>query len=123
MSQDLHLIRRRVEITNPYGLHLRPAEKFVGLAGTFHSEVRVRFEGRDCNGKSIFDLMTLAAECGSWLELEAQGPDAEAAIAALAELVAARFGEPPQPIQPPGTTPPQSPGTGADVGPAGGLQP
>ncbi|WP_235905549.1 HPr family phosphocarrier protein [Tautonia marina] len=117
MSQDLHRVRRRVEITNPYGLHLRPAEKFVGLAGQFRADVRVRYEGRDCNGKSILDLMTLAAECGSWLELEAQGPDAEAAVSALVELVATHFGEKTSsedsPVQPPE----------ADASPPEGLHP
>ncbi|RUL86882.1 HPr family phosphocarrier protein [Tautonia sociabilis] len=115
MTQDPHLARRRVEITNPYGLHLRPAEKFVGLAGQFRAEVRVRHEGRDFNGKSILDLMALAAECGTWLELEALGPDADAAVAALAELVAARFGE----LTPPGPCPPAE----ADSGQAGKLHP
>lgn len=115
MSQDPHLARRRVEITNAYGLHLRPAEKFVGLAGRFVAEIRVRHEGRDFNGKSILDLMSLAAECGTWLEVEARGPDAEAAVAALAELVVARFGEE--------AAPPSCPSPEADPGPAGGLRP
>jgi len=87
------IARRRVEITNEYGLHVRPAEKFVKLALKFRSEVRVRQHGRDCNGKSILDLMTLAAERGSWLELEARGPDAEEAVAALARLIASDFEE------------------------------
>jgi phosphocarrier protein len=115
MSQDPNLARRRVEITNPYGLHLRPAEKFVGLAGQFLAEIRVHHEGRDFNGKSILDLMSLAAECGTWLEVEARGPDAEAAVTALVELVATRFGEqlPPSPSPPPES----------DPGPAGGRHP
>ncbi|WP_169972601.1 HPr family phosphocarrier protein [Tautonia rosea] len=117
MSQDLHRVRRRVEITNPYGLHLRPAEKFVGLAGKFRAEVRVHYEGRDCNGKSILDLMTLAAECGSWLELEARGPDAEAAITALVELVSTHFGEKT------GCDDHQAPPPEADTSPPGGLHP
>jgi phosphocarrier protein len=45
------------------------------------------------DGKSILDLALLAAECGTKLDLEARGPDAEAALAALADLVAARFHE------------------------------
>ena len=104
MSQDPAVARRRVEITNPYGLHLRPAEKFVGAGRPVPTpRSSVRHQGRDFNGKSILDLMTLAAECGTWLEVEARGPDAEAAVAALAELVAARFGEAPGS---PGTYPP-----------------
>lgn len=93
MSQDPQVARRQVEITNPLGLHLRPADKFVRLASQFQSEIRVDHQGHQINGKSILDLTTLAAECGTLLELEARGPDAEAAVAALAELVLARFHE------------------------------
>ena len=50
-------------------------------------------QGKVSNGKSILDLMTLAAERGACLDLEARGPDAEAAVAALAALVLARFYE------------------------------
>jgi phosphocarrier protein len=94
MSQDPHQVaRRQVEIVNALGLHLRPADKFVRLAHKFQSEIRVSHEGSEINGKSILDLTTLAAECGTILKLEARGPDAEAAVAALAELVLARFHE------------------------------
>jgi phosphocarrier protein len=96
MSQDpdpLQIACRQVEITNALGLHLRPADKFVRLAHQFRSEIRVSHEGNQINGKSILDLTTLAAECGTILELEARGPDAEAAVEALAELILARFHE------------------------------
>src|SRR3954447_25842877 len=93
MSQDPQVARRQVEITNALGLHLRPADKFVRLAHQFKSEIRVHHEGREINGKSILDLTTLAAECGTRLDLEARGPDAEQAVEALAELVLARFHE------------------------------
>ena len=85
--------RRQVEIVNALGLHLRPADKFVRLAHQFQAEVRVIHEGQEFNGKSILDLTSLAAERGTRLDLEAHGPDADAAVAALAELVAARFHE------------------------------
>ena len=94
MSPDPHQVaRRQVEITNALGLHLRPADKFVRLAQQFQSEIRVFHEANEINGKSILDLTTLAAECGTKLEVEARGPDAEAAVNALAELVLARFHE------------------------------
>jgi phosphocarrier protein len=84
---------RQVEIVNPLGLHLRAAEKFVHLALQFQTEVRVHHGAKTVDGKSILDLATLAAECGTRLELEASGQDAEAALDALAELVAAQFHE------------------------------
>jgi phosphocarrier protein len=94
MSQDPNQVaRRQVEIINALGLHLRPADKFVRLAHQFQSEIRVSHDGKLINGKSILDLTTLAAECGTILELEARGPDAEAAVDALAGLVLARFYE------------------------------
>ena len=93
MSQDPRIARRRVDILNPLGLHLRPADKFVRLALQFQSDIRVLYNGQEINGRSILDLTTLAAEQGARLELEARGPDAEAAVAALADLVAAKFYE------------------------------
>ena len=85
--------RRRVVVLNPFGLHMRPADRFAGLARRFAAEIRVYRDGLGVNGKSILDLATLAAGCGTRLELEAHGPDAEEALAALAELVSARFYE------------------------------
>jgi phosphocarrier protein len=82
---------RRVEIVNAHGLHMRPAGKFVTLASSFRAEVWVAYQGNRVNGKSILDMTTLAAEVGAVLDLEANGPDAEPALDALAELVAAGF--------------------------------
>ena len=96
MSQDIQVVRSEVKITNPLGLHLRPADKFVKLASSFpETEVKVRLRDgdRESNGKSILDLAMLAAECDTVLELEARGPQAAEAIKALAELVQAKFHE------------------------------
>jgi phosphocarrier protein HPr len=84
---------RPVVVLNALGLHLRPAGQFVGLARRFAAEIRVHRDGLCVDGKSLLDLAMLAAGCGTRLELEARGPDAEAAVAALADLVAARFHE------------------------------
>ena len=83
--------RRRVEIVNTHGLHMRPANRFVELARSFESEVWVDRGGTRVNGKSIMDMSTLAADRGEALDLEARGPDADEALRALAELVAAGF--------------------------------
>jgi phosphotransferase system HPr (HPr) family protein len=93
MCDDTTIANRQVEITNSLGLHMRPANKFVELALRFQSEIRVHYNGNEYNGKSILELTSLAAECGSRLELEARGPDASAAIEALADLVKAQFHE------------------------------
>ena len=93
MSHDTTVARREVEITNTLGLHMRPANKFVELALKYQSEIRVHYNGNEYNGKSILELTSLAAECGSRLDLEGRGSDAEAAIDALANLVKAQFHE------------------------------
>ena len=93
MSHDTTVAHRQVQITNSLGLHLRPADKFVKLALRYRSEIRVHYNGNQFNGKSILDLTTLAAECGTRLELEACGPDAVEALDALSDLVSAQFYE------------------------------
>jgi phosphocarrier protein HPr len=93
MAQELHVARCQVGVSNVLGLHLRVANKFVKLANAFQSDVRVCCEGIIANGKSILDLLSLAAECGTILALEAQGCDAEDAIAALANLISGQSDE------------------------------
>ena len=93
MSEDPPVIRKQVEISNELGLHVRPARKFVKLAARFQSDIRVCYNGLRVNGKAILDLTLLAAECGTKLDLEARGSDAQEAIDALAALVEDQFGE------------------------------
>lgn len=81
-------LRRKVVLANPNGLHMRPITAFVGLADRFASNVVVHHAGKAANGKSIWDLLLLAAECGSELTLEADGADAPQALDALAALLA-----------------------------------
>jgi phosphocarrier protein HPr len=80
-------------IVNSLGLHARPAAQLVRLASSFQSEVHLEKDGFSVNGKSIMGVMMLAAECGSTVTVRADGPDAEAALAAISELVAKGFGE------------------------------
>ena len=87
VAQNFHVAHRQVGVTNVHGLHLRGAGKFVKLAQAFQSDVRVCCKGIIANGKSILSLLSLAAECGTMLALEAQGCDAEDAVAALANLI------------------------------------
>ena len=84
---------RRVTILNKRGLHARAAAKFVKLAGQFQAEVTVTKDGTSVSGRSIMGLMMLAASPGTDLQLSAVGADAEAALTAIAALVAAKFDE------------------------------
>jgi phosphotransferase system HPr (HPr) family protein len=76
-------LQQTVVITNPRGFHLRPMSAFVQAASRFQSNVAVLWDGRQANGKSMFDLMMLAAPEGSQFTLEVEGPDAPAALDAL----------------------------------------
>jgi phosphotransferase system HPr (HPr) family protein len=80
--------RRRFHVTPDEGLHLRLASRFAHLASRFESEMTVSSGGQVANAKSILDLLSLAASWGDWLDLEARGADAEAAVEALRELAA-----------------------------------
>ena len=85
--------RRTVEICNERGLHARASAKFVKLASTYEAEVRVGRDGSMVDARSIMGLMMLAAGIGSSIDIEAEGPDAQAAADALAALVECRFEE------------------------------
>jgi phosphocarrier protein HPr len=82
-------MNRAVIITNPLGLHMRAAKKFVETAGRFRSAVTVRWDDRQVNGKSIWDLMPLGAPEGTRLILEVSGDDAAQALPVLAEVLGA----------------------------------
>jgi phosphocarrier protein HPr len=84
---------RRLVITNRRGLHARASAKFVKCAGRFDARIRVFRDGQEVGGTSIMGLMTLAAAPGSAIEVTAEGPEAGAALDALAALVAEGFGE------------------------------
>ena len=87
------MCEREVRIENRNGLHARPAAEIVKAASKFRSEVTIRRDDMEVNGKSIMGVMMLAAEYGTTLWLRANGDDAEQALEALAALVASRFGE------------------------------
>ena len=84
---------RELAIINKLGLHARAASKFVTVASQYDADIRVSKDGREVSGKSIMGVMMLAAARGSRIEVTAEGNDAEAALAALDELVRDRFGE------------------------------
>jgi phosphocarrier protein len=87
---------RDIVICNKLGLHARPAMQFVDLANQFTSDVKVISfgeEGAEVDGKSVMQMMTLAAVEGTPLKIIADGEDAEAAVKELAKLIEDKFGE------------------------------
>ena len=84
---------RTVTIVNKLGLHARAAAKFVTLASSFASDIKVARNGQEVNGKSIMGVMMLAASKGTDITLIINGNDENDAMAKLSELVQERFGE------------------------------
>ena len=80
-------------IINKLGLHARAAAKLTHIASGFQSDIWLSRAGRRVNAKSIMGVMMLAAGKGSTVTIEANGDDADAALAALTKLIADRFGE------------------------------
>ena len=84
---------RTVVVTNPEGLHARPAQLFAKLASSFKSHIEVINAQRRVDGKSTLDVLTLVAMPGTELSIEACGEDAQAALDSLVRLVEANFSE------------------------------
>jgi phosphocarrier protein HPr len=76
-----------VEIKNPQGLHMRPAMQFVDVASRYSSEISVSNGETDVDAKSIMQMTMLAATCGTFLTIRAEGDDASGAVDDLRELV------------------------------------
>ena len=85
--------RADAEITNKLGLHARASAKLTKLASEFDSDVWLSKGTRRVNAKSIMGVMMLAAGQGTRLVLEAEGADAQQALAAIDALVRDKFGE------------------------------
>ena len=85
--------RAIVGICNQRGLHARASAKFVKLASVYEAEVKVTRDGVTVDARSIMGLLMLGAGNGCDVTIEAEGPDAAEAVAALAELVQRRFDE------------------------------
>ena len=80
-------------ICNTRGLHARASAKFVKLASSFDAEIHVTRDGVTVNALSIMGLLMLGAGNGCAIDIQAEGADAEAAVAALTDLVGRRFDE------------------------------
>jgi phosphocarrier protein len=86
-------LSREIAIINKRGLHARASAKFVQLVERFNAEVWVTRGGETVGGTSIMGLMMLSAGPGTSIVVSATGPEAEAAITAITDLVASKFNE------------------------------
>jgi phosphocarrier protein HPr len=84
---------RTVDVLNKRGLHARASAKFVTMASEHKAEIEVEKDGSKVCGTSIMGLMMLGAAMGDTITISAEGDGADAAVAALADLVEAKFGE------------------------------
>ena len=87
------MIEQTVTINHPVGLHARPAAVFVQSAQSFGSKITVSANNRSANAKSILGLLGLGVTRGTEILITIEGPDEQAALAALVDLVATNFGE------------------------------
>ena len=82
-----------VALINSHGLHARPSTLLVGVANGFRSRLTLTIGGRSADGKSIMEVMMLASPKGTVVRISADGPDAEAAVSAVRDLIARGFDE------------------------------
>lgn len=87
------MLRKTIKVTNKLGLHARPSALVVRAATKYRSEFFIEKEGMQVNGKSIMGVMMLAAECGSVLNLIADGVDEEYLLDEISALITSGFGE------------------------------
>ena len=92
-GSDGPVIYRTATIVNRRGLHARAAAKFVRLVERYQAQVQVSRNGMTVGGDSIMGLMMLAASPGTEIDLRARGPDAEALVDAIVDLIGRRFDE------------------------------
>lgn len=86
--------RVSITVTNQLGLHLRPASALVKLASQFEQcEISLTKDEQTVNAKSIMGVIMLAAECGSILDIKANGEESKKAVLAIVELIESGFGE------------------------------
>lgn len=82
-----------ITIINKLGLHARAAAKLVSTASAYSSKVKVAFNGKEVDGKSIMSVMMLAASKGCELTLKVEGDDQDSAMQAIVDLINDRFEE------------------------------
>ena len=87
------MLQREAEIINKLGLHARASARLTQLAGEFKSNIWLTRNGKRVNAKSIMGVMMLAAAKGTTIAIEIEGPDEDAAMQALTELIGNCFEE------------------------------
>ncbi len=84
---------RSAELMNQRGLHARASAAFAREAAKFNARVTVRYDGMSASAASIMDLLMLGARVGQTIEIDAEGPEAHAALDAVCDLIGRKFDE------------------------------
>ena len=87
------MVSQKITITNPQGLHMRPAGVFAKGVAKFQSDINIIYNGKTTNGKSLLNIIGACIKCGSEIELQCDGPDEEDALKAAVELIESGLGE------------------------------
>lgn len=87
------MLEQSVTIINKLGLHARAAAKLVSTASAYSSKIKLSFNGKEVDGKSIMSVMMLAASQGCDLHIKVEGEDEQPALSAVLELINNRFDE------------------------------
>ena len=87
------MITKKVKITNPTGLHMRPAGIFCNKASEFECSVRFRYDNMMANAKSVLSVLGACIKSGDTIEIVCEGKDEEKALEAMVELVESGIGE------------------------------
>ena len=87
------MVSKKTTVINPQGMHMRPAQVFVGEMGKFKCDVNILFNGKTINGKSIMNLMASLIKKDSEIEIQCSGEDENEALAKAVELVEAGLGD------------------------------
>lgn len=87
------MVSEKITLTNAQGFHMRPAGVFANAMGKFNSEVKIKFNGNEINGKSLMNIIAACIKCGSEVEIICDGDDEKYALAKAVELVNGGMGE------------------------------
>ena len=87
------MVSKKIIISDPLGMHMRPASRLAKMAAEYESSVKVNFNGKAFDCKSVMFLMTACIKYNSEIELVCEGPDEEKALAELSEFIESGIGE------------------------------
>ena len=87
------MVSQKITVTNPQGLHMRPAGVFAKGVSKFQSNININYNGKKTNGKSLLNIIGACIKSGAEIEIECDGPDEEEALKTAIELIESGLGE------------------------------